>query len=168
MLALHALSGPWLDALFRFSNLLGLPAFCVPLTLSAVAVHLRRGEHRAAWTWLVLGLGSVAVTEALKPLVGRPRPELWPHLVVAGGSSFPSGHALATAALFPFLGWLLWRRRPIGALAGALASAYVGLGRLYLGVHWPTDVLGGWLIGAILCASAARCLHSPSPRPSPG
>jgi undecaprenyl-diphosphatase len=131
--------------------------------------HLRHRERRAAWTWLVLGLSTWLLPELVKNLSRRPRPRLWPRLVDVSGFSFPSGHAVAGMALYPVLGFVLLRGRghgKLGRVLGALVGVYIGAGRLYLGVHWPSDVLAGWLLGALLSAAALRAIRSATPAPA--
>ena len=112
---------------------------------------------------LALGLSTFFLQYGLKLLVDRARPELWPRLLAVGSAAFPSGHALAAATFYPALAWLLSEGRPGGrrVLMGlaVLIALYVGVGRLYLGVHWPTDVLGGWLLGATQTALGLRWLQ---------
>ncbi|MDI6894898.1 MAG: amidase domain-containing protein [Bacillota bacterium] len=96
-----------------------------------------------------VGLGWLFET-VLKVLVHRPRPEL-PHLVSAGGYSFPSGHSFVSFVLYGYLVLLVgrlaprwrWLRVPL-----LLVAVGIGLSRVYLGVHYPSDVLGGWALGA--------------------
>jgi membrane-associated phospholipid phosphatase len=163
LLIIHAHSSPFLDGIARFSHLLGTRAFCTALVLSAAVIHGLRGQRREAVAWIGVGVATVAAIDVLKPLVMRPRPGLWPSLVVQGGSSFPSGHAIASAAFYPLLAWVLTRRRPRllpAALAFAVAMVvFVGLGRLYLGLHWPTDVLAGWCIGTAQAVAAIAWLR---------
>jgi undecaprenyl-diphosphatase len=152
LLAIHTWSSPVLDGVFWVSHLLGTAWFCIPLVLAAALWNHRRGERAEAWLWIALGLSTFLLQEWLKLVVARPRPALWPRLVDVIGLSFPSGHALASATFFP----LLARARALtheGRAARAYAAAvllalFVGFGRLYLGVHWPSDVLAGWAIGA--------------------
>jgi membrane-associated phospholipid phosphatase len=152
LLAIHQHAGPLLDVLFGFSHSLGSKASFSVLVLSAALIHALLGQRREALAWLGIGVATVGSIEVIKGLVARPRPELWARLYNQGGSSFPSGHAVAAAAFYPLLAWVLTRRRPrLVPVAFALAGALVFLvsaGRLYLGLHWPTDVLGGWAIGA--------------------
>jgi undecaprenyl-diphosphatase len=99
--------------------------------------------------------------------VARPRPTLWPWLIPTAGFAFPSGHATAGAALYPLLGWLALRSRGLGWGGYALGlgvGVFIGVGRLYVGVHWPTDVVAGWAIGAAVSLRAVlwlRRLDSP-------
>lgn len=158
LLWIHRHASVPLDIVFVFSHAIGTLTFLVPFVLLIVAWHTRRGERREAWTWVVVGLTTFALQEGVKALVARPRPELWPRLVETGGYAFPSGHALAAATFYPLLAWILTRTRPrlrLPALgAGVAVALLVGFGRLYLGVHWPSDVLGGWLLGGLQCGAA--------------
>jgi undecaprenyl-diphosphatase len=164
---IHGWSGPFLDAAFRVSHELGNLPFCSLIVGLACLWHLARGERGEALLWLVLGLSTFALFEGLKVLVLRPRPHLWPPLVTQTGYAFPSGHALAAATFYPLLAVEVSRRRPAArpwAWTLALGLAFfVGLGRLYLGVHWPTDVLAGWALGA---GQTALGLHLLGPHAS--
>jgi membrane-associated phospholipid phosphatase len=172
----HGWRSPALDAAFVFSWLLGAFRFCAPCVLVVIAWHLGRAERREALAWLAVGAFVGLAPELLKALVARPRPTLWPWLLPTSGYSFPSGHAVAGMAFYPLLGWLLLRARGlsrVGFALGALVGAFVGVGRLYVGVHWPSDVLAGWSLGlgaslaAVSWLARARPAASPrSPRPS--
>ena len=170
LLSIHGLTRPFLDTLFRFSHELGTLSFSAVLVFAAIAWHLSRGERREALVWLVVGLATLVLYLSLKPIIGRPRPDLWrPRLVAETGFSFPSGHALASAAFYPLLAWATLRLRRVRfVLVGVGLPLFVGLGRLYLGVHWPTDVLAGWALGAAQTAAAIRWLGCPAtPRTDP-
>jgi membrane-associated phospholipid phosphatase/uncharacterized damage-inducible protein DinB len=168
---IHGYSRPALDSVFRFSNELGTLPFCASLVVLMALWHVARKERREALAWLVVGLATVGIVDLLKAVTDRPRPTLWPHLVAVSSSSFPSGHATAGAALYPLLGWIALRARRRGRVVGwALGLAvgiFVGVGRLYLGVHWPSDVLAGWVLGAALSAGAIAWLRPPT-RPGEG
>ncbi|MEU5082915.1 MULTISPECIES: phosphatase PAP2 family protein [Streptomyces] len=131
--------------------------------------------RRAAW-WTALWLaGAVAlatiVQQSVKAAVGRPRP-VWPDPVdSAHYAAFPSGHALTATVVCGLLLWLL-RRHGAGralwrtAVAAAVVSvAGVGVTRVWLGVHWASDVLGGWLFGALLVALAVLVYERARKRP---
>ena len=162
LLWVHSHASPALDVAFVLSHAIGTLAFLAPFVLAIAVWHAQRGEGREARAWVVVGLSTFFLQESLKLVFVRPRPELWPRLVDVGSAAFPSGHALATATLFPLLAWIVGRRQPrLTGPAMAVAVALVclvGLGRLYLGVHWPSDVLGGWAIGGLQCWAAARWL----------
>ncbi|KOG29048.1 phosphatase PAP2 family protein [Streptomyces resistomycificus] len=131
--------------------------------LCAVVVVWLVWRRAAWWTagWLAATclLGSL-LQQAMKAAVGRPRP-VWPDPVdSAHYSAFPSGHALTATVVCGLLLWLL-RRHGAGrvwwrtALAVTVISVVgVGLTRVWLGVHWPSDVVGGWLLGAMVVALA--------------
>jgi membrane-associated phospholipid phosphatase len=121
---------------------------------------------------------SVAATElgvqVVKVLVERPRPPEADALTQASGFSFPSGHAATAVAVYAVIALLLargccGRRRVALLLAGGLVVLGVGASRVYLGVHYPTDVLAGWLTGATLALASwlvvtrVRIPRAPSP-----
>ncbi|MEU6668389.1 phosphatase PAP2 family protein [Streptomyces sp. NPDC046727] len=137
-----------------------------PLTMrlvsAAAAVWLI--WRRAAWwtaLWLAVTLAVAAIVQqSVKAAVDRPRP-VWPDPVdSAHYAAFPSGHAMTATVACGLLLWLLHRCGPGRALwrtavAAALVSVVgVGVTRVWLGVHWPSDVVGGWLFGALLVALA--------------
>lgn len=145
-------AAPWLDQSFFLSHLMGTLPFCAALTAAVAGWHLRRHEPRPALLWIVLALSTYALQVGIKALVARDRPELWARLVLTGSSSFPSGHALAGATFYPLLAWSLSRFVPRPRVAWWFLciglGSFVGFGRLYLGVHWPSDVVAGWTMGA--------------------
>jgi undecaprenyl-diphosphatase len=105
--------------------------------------------------------GTAVLVELVKDLVGRHRPPPVDRLVGAGGAAFPSGHTAQAIACFGGLAFVAWRigvpRRALGVGLVVAAAIAVGVGwsRVYLGVHWPSDVLGGWLLGATALLVAA-------------
>ena len=125
-------------------------------------------RHMALFVFGSLVGGFIAST-SLKDLFVRPRPDLVPRSAYSSGASFPSGHSMMSAITYLTLGALLARsqeRKRLKAyffLVAALLTFMVGVSRVYLGVHWPTDVLAGWVAGAVwalLCWLAARWLQS--------
>jgi undecaprenyl-diphosphatase len=131
-----------------------------------------RGHRRVAAGVLVVPVVSVMLFNYLKRIYARPRP------VGLGGRmedsfAFPSGHATISAAVCCTLAYVLWREGFVGrwtALAFAvLVPILVGISRLYLNVHWATDVIGGWSVGLVIAAlSAALYDHHRRRRASPG
>jgi len=130
------------------------------LTVLGLAVLFVAGLFAALRRWreagvlLAASLGGVALSQGLKALFGRDRPDAALHLVEAINASFPSGHAMLSAVVWLTLGALVARFATVRhvkvfALVGAAVIALlVGLSRIYLGVHWPSDVLAGWSLGA--------------------
>jgi membrane-associated phospholipid phosphatase len=124
--------------------------------------HRTRGALWARFFTVVMA-GALALDNVVKPLVGRPRPVL-DQLVGGRGESFPSGHATAaTALLFAVAYYLTLGRSPRARTliwtAAVLGSVLMGVTRVYLGVHWPTDVIAGMVLGAgwtMLCARSQQ------------
>jgi undecaprenyl-diphosphatase len=139
------------------------------MTVFAVAGFLLlQGLWRRALFATVAAFGGWFLNGALKQLFQRPRPDVVPHLREVMSMSFPSGHALQSAVVYLTLGALsmhIAKRRvtKLYCMAMAmLATGLVGASRVYLGVHYPTDVLAGWLIGlswALLCWMIERSLE---------
>jgi len=151
LLWIQAHGHPVLDVVFRMSHELGTRQFCIGLVLAMVAISAVRENWREWILWLGLGLTTLLIELGLKPLFGRARPDLWEGPIHYTSLSMPSGHAVASATFFPLLAWTVGRwfpriRKYAYVVAGVLVL-YVGFGRLYLGVHWPTDVLVGWTLG---------------------
>jgi len=178
LLWIHARATPFADAVFAASHYAGTLVAGVVVVLTACAAHLARGERRLALVWLATGVAVYLTQDGLKRLVARPRPQLWESAewaISPGTYAFPSGHALATAAIFTLAAHSLGRIWPRGRKAFAVAAAalvlWVGFGRLYLGVHWPSDVLAGWALGFGLAVAAIRYVEAHegrAPRPRPG
>jgi len=161
--------GPWwLEAIFRDITALGGTTVLTIITLSAAGYLLMDRKRGAALLVLASVGGGTLVSMLLKDLFQRPRPELVAHLVEVRSLSFPSGHAMLSAVTFLTLGALLARLAPHRAQKlyllslATLLTLMVGASRVYLGVHWPTDVLAGWCIGtawALLCWIVALVLQ---------
>jgi undecaprenyl-diphosphatase len=129
---------------------------------------LLQGLTRHALFILVASAGAWWLNAALKMAFGRPRPAVVPHLREVMTLSFPSGHAMISAAIYLTLGALLMRisdkrvTRLYCMGVAMLATLLVGASRVYLGVHYPTDVLAGWMVGlswALLCWCAELALE---------
>lgn len=131
----------------------------------AGALALLAGErYRAAATVALSVVGAQVVVAALKALIERPRPLGAEALAQASGYSFPSGHSASSMALYGSValvaaGWLRGPMRTGAIVVGAAVVAGVGATRVYLGVHFPTDVAAGWIVGA-MCALGAWWLST--------
>jgi undecaprenyl-diphosphatase len=109
--------------------------------------------------------GLLLIRNPLTAAIARPRPPPADWAMPVGGGAFPSGHATASALAVGFMVWAARRAgvRTAGRVAAALALSWgvaVGVTRVYLGVHWPTDVLGGWLLAAAWLASTRPALSA--------
>ncbi|MBF9144537.1 phosphatase PAP2 family protein [Hymenobacter properus] len=139
----HAHTTPALDSFFLFCSAIGGP---VPMTVAAVlftGVLVWRRQPRYAWFFGLAVGGAAALNLLAKAILGRPRPAFWVSLAPETSFSFPSGHAMGSAAVVLALGLLLARGRWRVWLPGALFVLAVGFSRVYLGVHYPSDVLSG-------------------------
>ena len=158
---------PWVEAAFRDLTTLGGTSVLTVVTLATLGYLLLAGKRATAALVAVAVLGGTLLSSLLKAGFERPRPDLVAHLVEVSSQSFPSGHATLSAVTWLTLGTLLAtvqprRRLKAYVLGVAIAvTLLVGTSRVYLGVHWPTDVIAGWCIGtawALLSWLAARAL----------
>ena len=164
-LAVRALHAPGRDVLARTITDLGDVRFLMPAALATVAALYAKGRRVSALLFAGSVLGGWLLETVLKISFHRTRPDLWPALVTEKTASFPSGHATMTTVFFGGIVALVFhltRNRPAraGALfAGAVIVLAVGFTRIYLGAHWLTDVLAGYLVGllwVVLCATGTE------------
>ncbi len=161
--------GPaWMVEASRDITALGSVTLIVLVTTAVVGFLWLDHKFSAMGFVLVATASGFALSSALKALFRRPRPDVVPHLIGVYSSSFPSGHSIISAVVYLTLGALLsrvfrQRRFKFYILAVAvLMTGLVGASRVYLGVHYPTDVLAGWtagLVWATLCWLAGRYLQ---------
>jgi undecaprenyl-diphosphatase len=162
--------GPtWVEEMMRDFTALGSTGV-LTVTVLAIAgfLAMTRKSHTAL---LVLAsvAGGVLISQATKWAYARPRPDLVPHGAEVFTASFPSGHSMMSAVVYLTLGALLARTQPDRAVKSyilviaVMLTVLVGVSRVYLGVHWPTDVLAGWTLGglwALLCLLVMLWLQS--------
>ncbi len=162
--------GPlWLEGAMRDITSLGSASVLVLITTATIIYFLLVRRWATALLIFVAVAGGQVLSSLLKVGIDRPRPELVSHLVTETSLSFPSGHAMLSAVTYLTLGSLAARFLP-GRVAkvyvlslSVLVAVLVGVSRIYLGVHWPSDVLAGWCAGfawAMLCWLVARLLQS--------
>ncbi|WP_439135214.1 phosphatase PAP2 family protein [Pseudomaricurvus sp.] len=147
--------GPgWVEEMGRDITALGGNVVLTLLTVMVMGYLALCQRQRLALVVLVASLGSLGANTLLKQSFERDRPDLVPHGSQVYTASFPSGHSMVSAATYLTLGALLARaekRRRLKAyylLVAIIITLLVGISRVYLGVHWPTDVLAGWTAGA--------------------
>ncbi len=160
--------GPkWLQETGRDITGLGGVAVLTLLIVAVAGYLLLIGKHHAMWLVLAATFGALLLSTVLKHLFDRPRPAV-SHFSHVYTSSFPSGHSMLSASVYLTLGILL-TRLVSGKLmkfyflaAAMLITFLVGVSRVYMGVHYPTDVLAGWtagLVWALICWLIARWLQ---------
>lgn len=144
---------PGAGRVFWLVSLLGTYVWLAAAALTGVGVLLVTGRRRLALAFFCAVASAFVAALLLKLAAGRPRPDIVPHLGGFAGASFPSSHAMLSLAVYGMLAIAIGRitmsnglRWLMYAVAVALA-AVIGFSRLYLGVHWPTDVMAGWFIG---------------------
>jgi len=159
---------PWFEEMMRDFTALGGFGILTILTMSVLGYLLLQRKQNGALLVFAAVIGGMVLSLLLKEGFSRPRPDLVPHGSIVLTTSFPSGHSMLSAATYLTLGALLarfqaktWLKMYVLVIAIVL-TALVGVSRVYLGVHWPTDVLAGWTAGAVwaaLCWLAARWLQ---------
>jgi undecaprenyl-diphosphatase len=151
---------PWLKEAMRDITALGGTSVLTIVVVGVAGFLAVSGLRHAAVMVLASVLGGVLLSNSLKAGFSRARPDLVPHDTVIYTASFPSGHATLSAVVYLTLGALLCRTQSSVAVkayilsVAAFLTMIVGVSRVYLGVHWPTDVIAGWLLGgtwALLC-----------------
>lgn len=162
--------GPrWFEEAMRDYTALGGYAILTPLVVFVALYLWIRERWQPAVLVIVATVGGVILSSLMKSYFARPRPELVPHAAVVLTKSFPSGHAMMAAITYLTLGAVLAESEKNSALrvfflgVGIVLALLVGISRIYLGVHWPTDVLAGWVAGAVwalCCWTVARTLHN--------
>src|SRR5690606_9934798 len=143
------LGPPWLEEVGRDITALGGNAVLILLTLAVLGYLLMDRKPRLALVVLIATLGALCVSQTLKHTIDRDRPDLVPHNSVVYTASFPSGHSMLSASTYLTLGALLaatQRRKRIKMFIlfmCTFVTLLVGISRVYLGVHWPSDVVAG-------------------------
>ncbi len=169
----HDPIGPaWVDMMVKDLTSLGSTSVLTLLTLTAVGFLFVAKRYGSALAVIVSISGGTLLSALLKSAFERPRPAFIADGVTIDSFSFPSGHAMLSAVTYLTLGALLTQSEPqrqvkiyITGVAIAL-TVVIGLSRIYLGVHYPTDVLAGWIVGAawaLACREAERLIEARAP-----
>jgi undecaprenyl-diphosphatase len=156
---------PWLEEMARDMTAMGGVLVLALVTLIVAGYLWISRQRRAMFFLLGATAGALVLSILLKDLFDRARPQLVPYLSFVATTSFPSGHSMLSASVYLTLGTLLARlvrqiRLKLYFVGVAMALTFlVGVSRVYMGVHYPTDVLAGWMAGvgwAMLCWLLAR------------
>jgi undecaprenyl-diphosphatase len=176
---IHGAQSPMGVRVFELFTNLGSPAVMTTLAVVGVGTLLVTRHRLLAYVWAMAAAGGAVLDWALKLLIHRGRPEYAAAFLHRASYSFPSGHAMGSAIGFGMLAFAVAHARALSRrarqrlyAAAAVAAFLVGLSRVYLAVHFPSDVVGGWAAGAgwlSLCITAyhlvigrARSLHPES------
>lgn len=163
-----ALGPGWLEEAARDFTALGSISVLLWFSAATTGYLTFLKKSRIALVVLAVTLGAIAISSGLKELIDRARPDLVPHATTVYTASFPSGHSMHSSSVYLTLAALLARvqarrRQKIFVLGFAIITIFlIGVSRVYLGVHWPTDVLAGWTAGAgwaLACWLLARWLQ---------
>jgi undecaprenyl-diphosphatase len=165
LLWIHSTFPGWLDGPMRIVTALGYYWFVVVLLIVVVVLFYRMGWKLSAILLLVSTAGSAVLTTVLKGVFQRARPELFDSGYHASFYSFPSGHATVAVGLYGMLTLVLAYRlrgaaRWAVVVAGIFIVLLIGFSRLYLGVHYPTDIVAGYLAALLwlVCVGAVYAL----------
>lgn len=145
---------PWLQEAARDVTSLGSIIVLLTMTFAVTGYLFLTHKPAVAWFMLIAVLGGLGLNHVLKFMFARRRPDFVAHSVRVFTTSFPSGHATLSAITYLTIAALLARAYPSSLVhvyfmsLAAILTVLIGLSRIYLGVHFPTDVLGGWCIGA--------------------
>ena len=159
--SIHEHASPFLNHLFLFITTLGSFKVIAPVTIALVLWFYYKNQRRSSLIIAFSVLGAATANFILKLLFTRSRPALWETLVKEPSYSFPSGHAMVSCALILSIIFIVWQTkyRFAALVAGSLLIVLIGLSRLYLGVHYPTDVIAGWsasIVWVIIVVTIAK------------
>lgn len=154
----NPLGPPWLEEMMRDFTALGGTGILLLVVTAVTVYYLLLGRYKEMLVMITAVLGAYLLSYYLKELFGRPRPQFVSEGVYEYTASFPSGHALLAATVYLTIASIVSqimrpnRLKAFVLLLGFSVMILVGFTRVYLGVHWPTDVLAGWVIGAVWAA----------------
>lgn len=159
--AIRRLHTPLLDQIMVGITFLGQPSVLVILSLSLGIWLLFQRRRSEATTLAIAALGAAGLNYLLKELFARDRPALWDRVVDVRYYSFPSGHAMVSVVMYGLIGYLLAKTFPrwrgLIFILTVLLVVAIGFSRLYLGVHWPTDIAAGYAAGLVWLIA---CIYS--------
>ena len=160
LLWIHDRSNPILDAVMLAVTKLGNKEVLIVVAIATISILWWQNSRRSAGTFIIACLGTFILSDGLKIIVARVRPALWDTLITEPTFSFPSGHALKSTVFYGTIAYLLATHYPQQAkwiyTGVTIMIASICFSRLYLGVHWPTDVIFGSSIGWVWLMTCIR------------
>lgn len=170
LLAIRRIHTTLLDQAMMGITFIGDPSVLFLISLGMGIWLLKQGRRSTAATLGIAVVGAIGLNVWLKHLFGRARPALWKRIVDVGNNSFPSGHAMVSLVIYGLIGYILATKFPqhrkLIFICTIILILLIGFSRLYLGVHWPTDVAAGyaaglvWLIACIMSMRVWRKYRS--------
>lgn len=169
MVFLHQWASPRIDAFFSVVSQIGYLWGVVPANVLILLWLVVRRRYRDGLFFGLAVLGSLALNLAAKNYFARVRPELWLSIAPEHSYSFPSGHAMGSVTLGVAATLLCWHSRwrwPV-FVAASVFIVLVGMSRMYLGVHYPSDILAGWAAGTAWVVAMYHLVAREAPKPKP-
>ncbi|HEX3758702.1 MAG TPA: phosphatase PAP2 family protein [Kofleriaceae bacterium] len=165
-LAIHRLDAEPSDLVLVTATWIGADVVLLPAVAVVTALAVRMRRRTIAIVLVIDAIVVITADSALKLLFSRERPRLFDKIALPTSYSFPSGHSMSALGIYGVLAAALIAlypraRRPVIAATIALI-ALIGLSRVYLGVHWPSDVIGGWLAGVPPLVVSVHLIHHPA------
>jgi membrane-associated phospholipid phosphatase len=153
LLWIHQFANPQLDSVMLFVTALGDPGMVITVFISTIVWLGMKRRYADGIRFSIACGGGLLINQVMKLFFAKPRPELWARLISEHSFSFPSGHAVGSMVVYGFIAYILAKdvpvyRRYIYAIASILIIA-IGSSRLYLGVHYPTDIIAGYGVGIL-------------------
>ncbi|MBN3909073.1 MAG: phosphatase PAP2 family protein [Nostoc sp. NMS1] len=148
LLAVHSTANPQLDVLAVTLAIIGLPWIAIPILGAIAIILLLQKRWRSLAYLLTTSVGSVIINRTAKELMHRVRPQLWQSIAPESSFAFPSAHAMTSVTLVAILISLTWASswRWLVLVFGSLYTIAIAWCRLYLGVHFPSDIIAGWMV----------------------
>jgi membrane-associated phospholipid phosphatase len=164
LLSLHQTANPLLDSFAQSVTTLGIYGGTLPIIVLVSGILTYQKKWRSLLYVMITALGSIGLSYGTKYAFDRLRPHLWESIYTATSPAFPSGHALSSMMLAMVIVILTWETpwRWLTFFLSAIFVLLIAWTRLYLGVHYPSDILGGWSLAIAWCLFAKSLVIQPN------
>ncbi len=153
LLWIHQFANSQLDGVMLFVTALGDPGIVITVFISTIAWLGMKRRYIDVIRFTIACTGGLLINQVMKLFFAKPRPELWARLISEHSFSFPSGHAVGSMVVYGFIAYILARELPIYQksiyVVASILIIAIGFSRLYLGVHYPTDIIAGYGVGIL-------------------